>query len=119
MRGFHKVLQRLSSLNGTDYSRFPSSICTKLTKMFQIYETKFGGVCLNTQPMLGAGSGKATKAWDDIYGDDETYNTSFGTCTGNIHGVATPGSSSSLSELTSYLDSDNETKFGPYFNIIS
>jgi hypothetical protein len=67
MRGFHKVLQRLSTLNGTNYSRFPSSIHTKLTKMFQIYETKFGGVCLSIQPMPIAGSGKATEAWDDIW----------------------------------------------------
>jgi hypothetical protein len=119
MRGFHKVLQRLSTLNGTDYSRFPSSIRTKLTKTFQIYETKFGGVCLNTQPMLGTGSGKATEVWDDIYGDDETYNTSSCTCTVNIHGAGTPGSSSSISELTSYLDSDTETKFGPDFNLLS
>jgi hypothetical protein len=119
MRGFHKVLQRLSTLNGTDYSRFPSSIHTKLTKMFQIYETKFGGVCLSTQPMPCAGLVKATEAWDDIYGDDETYNTSSGTCTGSIPGAGTPGSSSSLSELSSYLDSDNETKFGPDFNILS
>jgi hypothetical protein len=80
VRGFHKVLQRLSTLNGTYYSRFPSSIRTKLTKMFQIYETKFDGVCLSTQPMPGAGSVKATEAWDDIYGDDETYSTSSGTC---------------------------------------
>ena len=93
MRGFHKVLQRLSTLNSTDYSIFPSSIRTKLTKMFQIYETKFGEVCLNTQPMLGAGSGKAIEAWDDIYGDDDTYNTSSGTCIVNIHGAGTPGSS--------------------------
>jgi hypothetical protein len=54
-----------------------------------------------------------------IYGDDETYNTSSGTCTGSIPYVGTPGSSSSLSELTSYLDSDTETKFGPDFNMLS
>jgi hypothetical protein len=119
MRGFHKVLQKLSTLNGIDYSRFPSSIHTKLTMMFQIYETKFDGVCLSTQPMPGAGSVKATEAWDDIYGGDETYSTSYGTCTGSIPGAGTPGSSSSLSELSSYLDSDIETKFGPDFNILS
>jgi hypothetical protein len=33
MRGFHKVLQRLSSLNGTDYSRYPSCVRCKLTKI--------------------------------------------------------------------------------------
>jgi hypothetical protein len=71
MRGFHKVLQRLSTINGTDYSRYPSSTRTKLTKMFQIYENKFGDACLSTQPVLGTGSSKATKAWDDIYGDDK------------------------------------------------
>jgi hypothetical protein len=69
--------------------------------------------------MLGAGSVKATEAWDDTYGDDETYRTSSDTCTGSIPGAGTPGSSSSLSELSSYLDSDTETKFGPDFNILS
>jgi hypothetical protein len=69
--------------------------------------------------MPGAGSVKATEAWDDIYGDDETYSTSSGTCTGSIPSAGTPGSSYSLSELSSYLDSDTETKFGPDFNILS
>jgi hypothetical protein len=43
--------------------------------------------------MPGTGSVKATEAWDDIYGDDETYSTSSGTCTGSIPGAGTPGSS--------------------------
>jgi hypothetical protein len=60
MRGFHKVLQRLYSLNGTDYSRYPSCIRTKLTKMYQIYEANFGGICLTPQPQSGSGSSKAT-----------------------------------------------------------
>ena len=48
--------------------------------------------------------------WDDIYGDDENYsNTGTG---------GTSGTSTGLSELTSYLDSDTETKFGPDFNIL-
>jgi hypothetical protein len=62
MRGFHKVLQRLSSLNGTDYSRYPSCVRCKLTKMYQIYEAKFEGVCLTPQPQSGSGSSKATEA---------------------------------------------------------
>jgi hypothetical protein len=48
--------------------------------------------------------------WDDIYGDDENYsNTGTG---------GTSGTSTGLSELTSYLNSDAETKFGPDFNIL-
>jgi hypothetical protein len=107
MRGFHKVLQRLSSLNGTDYSRYPSCVRCKLTKMYQIYEAKFGGVCLTPQPQSGSGSSKAIEAWDDIYGDDENYSN-----------TGTAGTSTGLSELASYLDSDTETKFGPDFNIL-
>jgi hypothetical protein len=78
--------------------------------MYKIYEAKFGGICLTPQPQLGSGSSKATEAWDDIYGDDESYsNTGTG---------GTSGTSTGLSELTSYLDSDTETKFGPDFNIL-
>jgi hypothetical protein len=53
--------------------------------------------------------------------DDETFST--GTTSGSVSGagIATLGTSSpsSLSELSSYLDSDTETKFGPDFNILS
>jgi hypothetical protein len=42
MRGFNKVLIRLSSLTGTDYSMLPFDVRTKLTKVFQLYKTKFG-----------------------------------------------------------------------------
>jgi hypothetical protein len=46
MRGFNKVLIKLSSLTGTDYSRLPFDVRTKLTKVFQLYETKFGDTCM-------------------------------------------------------------------------
>jgi hypothetical protein len=74
MRGFHKVLLRLNYLINTDYSRFPLVICNKLTRMFQIYELKFGEVCLNTNPQPSGGSGNATETWDDIYGNDDSYS---------------------------------------------
>jgi hypothetical protein len=110
MRGFHKVLQKLSSLNGTNYSRYSSCIRSKLTKMYQIYEAKFGGVCLTPQPQSGSGSSMATEAWDDIYGDDENYS--------NTDTTGTSSTSTGLSELTSYLNCDTKTKFGPDFNIL-
>jgi hypothetical protein len=79
MRGFHKVL-RFSSLTGYDYSIFPSTTCTKLSKMYKIYETKFGEVCLSINPHHACGgSGKTSEAWDDIYDDDdETFSASLG-----------------------------------------
>jgi hypothetical protein len=76
---------------------------------------------LNAFEKSYTGSSKATKAWDDIYGDDETF--SVGTTSGSVSGAGAAtlgtGSSSFLSELSSYLDSDTETKFGPDFNILS
>jgi hypothetical protein len=116
MRGFHKLLLRLSSLTATDYSTFPSTIRTKLSKMYIIYETKFGEVCLNAnqQPASG-GSGKASEAWDDIYGDDDSFSASVG----RGAGPSVSSSQSALSELSSYLDSDTETQFGSDFNILT
>jgi hypothetical protein len=37
MRGFHKLLPMLSSLTGTDYNIFPSTIRTMLSNMYKIY----------------------------------------------------------------------------------
>jgi hypothetical protein len=80
MREFHKVLLWLNYLTNTDYSRFHSVICNKLTRMFQIYELKFGEVCLNINPQPSGGSGNATKACDDIYGDDDSYSINLYKC---------------------------------------
>jgi hypothetical protein len=77
--------------------------------MYQIYEAKFGGVCLTPQPHSGSGSSKATRH-GMIYDDDENYS--------NTGTTGTSDTSTGLSELTSYLDSDTETKFGPDFNIL-
>lgn len=72
MRGFNKVLIKLSSLTGTDYSRLPFDVRTKLTKVFQLYETKFGDTRMRGahQPSSHL-SGKKKMACDDIYGDDD------------------------------------------------
>ncbi|KAJ1259047.1 hypothetical protein BS78_10G123300 [Paspalum vaginatum] len=56
MRGFHKVLVRLSALTGIDHSRLPQ---------------KFGNAHLNTQPQTSSVAEGKNMAWDDIYGDDD------------------------------------------------
>jgi hypothetical protein len=116
MRGFHKLLLRFSSITATDYSTFPSIIHTKLSKMYIIYETKFGEVCLsaNQQPACG-GSGKASEAWDDTYCDNDAFSASFG----RGAGPSVSSSRSDLFDLSSYLESDTETLFGSEFNILT
>lgn len=112
MRGFHKLLLRLASLTGTDYSRFPQSIHAKLTKTFQLYECKYGDTLLRGQHVLASGSeSKAKEAWDDIYGDDDIVQGSSST--------PIASTAASISELSSYLDSDTVTQFGADFNILN
>jgi hypothetical protein len=94
MRGFHKLLLRLSSLTSTNYSNLPQTIRTKLSQTYQLYEAKFGVVRSSTDHQPSCTSGKGIEAWDDIYGDD-------------IPGTSVSiTSSAAISELSSYLDSD-------------
>ena len=58
---------------------------------------------------------KASEAWDDIYGDDDSFFASIG----RGAGPSVSSSQSALSELSSYLDSDTETQFGSDFNILT
>ncbi|WVZ50817.1 hypothetical protein U9M48_002039 [Paspalum notatum var. saurae] len=102
-------LLKLSVLNG-DYSRYPTSMRAKLTKMFQVYERKFGDAYLSNPILPGGASGMGTEEWGDIYGDEVAPGN--GACVGT-------SSSSGLSELSSYLDSDTEVKFEPDFNILN
>jgi hypothetical protein len=119
MRGFHKILLRLSALTGTDYSRLPHKVRSQLTNTFQLYESKFGDVRLRAQnQMSGANQGKNKMAWDDIYGDDDFHVESSGS--GNIApSSATFATAASVSELSSYLDSDTVSQFNEDFNILS
>jgi hypothetical protein len=83
-----------------------------ITKMFQMYELKFGEVFLNVNPHPAAGgSGNAIEAWDDIYCDE-----SYSTVSLREPGVST--SASAMFDLSSHLDSDPEAKFGRDFNIL-
>jgi hypothetical protein len=116
MRGFNKLLMRLSGLiNGTDYSRYPTSIRSKLTKIFQIYELKFGEVRLSAQQHKSVGmAGKATEAWDDIYGDDILMPSQSTRTTTSVSSTA-----AAMFELSSYLDSDTITQFDSDFNLLN
>ena len=62
MRGFNKLLVRLASLTGTNYSNVPIEVRSKLSKIFQLYEAKFGDTRLRAnQHPTSLGSGK--KKW--------------------------------------------------------
>ncbi|WVZ54200.1 hypothetical protein U9M48_005037, partial [Paspalum notatum var. saurae] len=124
MRGFNRLLVRLSSLFGKDYSRFPIDVRTKLTKIFHMYESKFGDARQRAAHQLAAhGSGKKKMAWGDIYDDDDIggfpstpLGRRLGSSSSSPHSLSTVASTS---KLASYLDSDILTEFDEDFNILS
>jgi hypothetical protein len=62
MRGFHKALLRLSGFTGTNYSRLPQDVRKGLTKLYQVYETKFGDVRLRVHEPSSTTEGKNKSA---------------------------------------------------------
>jgi hypothetical protein len=114
MMGFNKLLVKLSGLTGTDYSRYPTSIRSKITKIFQIYEMKFGAALLSAHQHKSAGSaGNVSEAWDDIYEDDILPGRPAGTP------VSVSSTVAAISELSSYLDSDTVTQFDSEFSVLN
>ena len=86
---------------------------SKLSKFFQIYESKFGDVRLRTHEPSSTIEGKNKMAWDDIYGDDD-----FDAERTSQPAAASWATSSAISELSSYLDSDTVNQFDDSFSIL-
>jgi hypothetical protein len=83
MRGFHKALLRLSGFTSIDYSIIPQDVRKGLTRLFQVYETKFGDVRLRVHEPSSTTEGKNKSAWDDIYGDDDIGTKGYASQSGS------------------------------------
>jgi hypothetical protein len=78
----------------------------KLTKVFERYETKFGDARLHRpQQSASVGSGKKKMAWNKSFAANVGSSSSGPSQLGRRTGTSFP-SPASLSELSSYLDSD-------------
>jgi hypothetical protein len=130
MKGFTKVLRRLSALTSTDYSAYLLGTRARLTDVFNKYEEKFGSVRLK-RPNPPTLSGKKRYVWDQIYDDDDVAGSSGGihlrSSTLNISRdtsatallQASSSSASNASELVSYLDCDIVSQFDDDFSILN
>jgi hypothetical protein len=119
MKGFHNVLRLLSDYTGANYSRFPTEVCGKLTKVFERYETKFGDARLHRpQPSASVSSGKKKMAWNKIFASDVS-SSSGPSQLGRRTSTASLLSPAALSELSSYLDSDCVVQYDEDFNILN
>lgn len=112
MRGFQNVLQLLSQTIGSDYSSYFSEVRTELYKLFNKYETKFGGARLQRTSQPAGPTGKKRTAWGKIYGATASDSST------PLVSASAP-TIAAVSKLSSYLDSDTVTCFNDDFNIIS
>ncbi|XP_039817639.1 zinc finger BED domain-containing protein RICESLEEPER 4-like [Panicum virgatum] len=83
IKGFSNALRLLSSLTGTDYSAYFTSVRAALSDMFGKYESKFGSIRL-ARPTHKPSTGKKKAQWGKIFGDGSTSTTSPGSGLGSV-----------------------------------
>jgi hypothetical protein len=110
------VLQLLGECTGSEYSSYYVDVKTKLYKLFNKYENKFGTTRSQKVAQPSIHTGKKKQAWGRI----------FGGRSGSGSGVVGPppvsasssSSTSAVCELSAYLDSDNVTSYEDDFDIL-
>jgi hypothetical protein len=79
-------------------------------------------LCGQYVPASG-GESKAKEACDDIYGDDDIVGgyrfVASSIARGTVSSAPIASTVASISELSSYIDSDSVTQFGVEFNILN
>jgi hypothetical protein len=139
IKGFTKVLRKLSSLFNTDYTNKLVDTRALLFRMYNRYDAMYGSVRLKraVPPSL---SGKKRTAWADIYDDDEldfgagcsslpssldqsrgvsaTYLMLQAASASNPSNPSNPSNASNASELASYLDCDTVSQLDDDFDLM-
>jgi hypothetical protein len=120
MNGLHNILCLLSDHTGADYSRFPTEVRGKLTKVSERYEAKFVDARLHRpQQLASVSSGKKKMAWNKTFAADVGSSSSCGPSPlGRRTGTSFP-SPTALSELSSYVDSDCVVQYDEEFNLLN
>jgi hypothetical protein len=121
IKGFNAVLRKLHLLTDADYGNKLAETRTLLFKLYHKYDDLYGSVREKraAPPSL---SGKKKTAWADIYDDDDDVlppNLDMSRsipATTLLH--AATASSSTGSELTSYLDCDTVSQYDDDFNLL-
>jgi hypothetical protein len=112
IKGFYNALELLGQANNCSYSLYYADVKAQLTRLFNKYVDKFGGVARSqrtVQPTSHAG--KRKQVWGRIFGGP---GASPG-CTPSSSSTPSP---SAVSELTAYMDSDPVTFQDANFDIL-
>ena len=112
MRGFFNVLQLLGEYTSSEYSSYYANVKTELYKLFNKYESKFGAARSQRVAQPSHHTGKKKQVWGRI----------FSRGSGVVGPSPLPAtlslSTSTVSELSAYLDSDNATFYEDDFDLL-
>ena len=107
------MLEQLVESNGASYSSYYVNIKTELYKLFNKYKTKFDAARSQRVAQPSAQSGKKKQTWGTIFGGRDGSGV-----VGPPPVTFTSSLSTSVSELSVYLDSDCVTAYDDDFNIL-
>jgi hypothetical protein len=113
MKGFFNVLELLAEHTGATYSSYYVDVKTKLYKLFNKYETKFGAAKSQRVAQPSTHSGKTKQTWGRIFGGHDVVGP------GPSHDCSPSSSSpSAVSEVLAYLDTDCVISYEESFDIL-
>jgi len=116
MRGLFNVLTIMQQKTGFDYSSYYGIVKTKIFKLFNKYEEKFGAARSQRRAAQPASiTGKRKQAWGRIFGGPGAS----GVVGPSPASAPSPSLSTSAAacELSAYLDSDNVTAYEDDFDL--
>jgi hypothetical protein len=117
MRGLFNVLQILQGKTSYNYSSYYANVKTKIFKLFNKYEEKFGSARSQRRAaQLASNTGKRKQAWGRIFGGPRAY----GVVGPSPASAPTPSlyASTAACDLSAYLDSDNVTAYEDEFDLL-
>jgi hypothetical protein len=110
LTGFDSALQVLLELLNHDYSTYYNEVNDELGNMFAKYESKFGSLRLQRSSQPSAAPGKQHSSWNIIFCDAASVPSSS----------SRPSPAScTVSELSSYLDSDSLSQYDESFSVLN
>jgi hypothetical protein len=113
LTNFNNALHVLSDSLHPDYSSYSIEVKTQLSILYAKYESKFGSVRLQRPQPITIGPGNVLSSWNRFV---RTNPSSSSVSTGTVFNTPI---SSTISELSSYLDSDPLTEFDDSFSVLS
>ena len=113
MRDLFRVLELLKQSTGCDYTSYYADVKTKIYKLFNKYERKFGVARSQRLAQPTSHTGKRKQAWGRIFGGPGSVVGPSPACAPTLS-----LSASTANELSVYLDNDNVTAYDNDFDLL-